>query len=332
MGTVTKTIGTTGRDYSTLQAWEDALPANLVTDGNYQVGQCFNDSEFSGTGVQLTISGQTTDATHTITLTTGTGQSFRDHASVQTNALRYNQSNGVGIRRTDNYNEAVSVATNYVTLSGLQISGDANTRAVSTTDNVTTNTIIEFCILESIRVGTDGNGATLKLNDSTSVIRNCLVTSRTDSSGSGINLNYGASAYNVTVAKPSDKTAAVQAFLRSYGTPLVKNCSGFGFTDFTNADAQFSGSSANNCTSDATAPGTSNQVSKTYANQFVTTTDSARDFRLKTGADCADNGVTDTTHGPIDIAKTSRPSGSAYDIGCWELVVAAGDVLLACNN
>src|SRR5262249_25313543 len=100
MGIVTKTIGTSGRDYSTVQAWEDALPANLVTDGNSQVGQCFNDSEFTVAGDILTISGETTDASHTITITTGSGQSFRDNAGVQTNALLYNVSNGVGLRAT----------------------------------------------------------------------------------------------------------------------------------------------------------------------------------------------------------------------------------------
>jgi hypothetical protein len=38
-GTITKTIGSAGgRDYTTVQAFIDALPANLVTDGNSYVG------------------------------------------------------------------------------------------------------------------------------------------------------------------------------------------------------------------------------------------------------------------------------------------------------
>ena len=98
----THSIGTTGRDYSTLQAWEDACPANLVTDGNIWRGECYNDSEFSSSGTLVTIAGITTDATHYVELTTATGHSFQDHADVRTNALKYNQSNGVGLKTTGN--------------------------------------------------------------------------------------------------------------------------------------------------------------------------------------------------------------------------------------
>jgi hypothetical protein len=78
MPTVVNTIGSgAGRDYSTLAAWAASLPANLVADGNSYQGDCYNDSEFTGSATLLTLSGHTTDASHTITLTTGPGQSFQ---------------------------------------------------------------------------------------------------------------------------------------------------------------------------------------------------------------------------------------------------------------
>ena len=64
--TVVKSIGTTGRDYSTLQAWEDACPANLVSDDKIWKGECYNDSEFTS---GLHVSGITTDSTRYVWLT-----------------------------------------------------------------------------------------------------------------------------------------------------------------------------------------------------------------------------------------------------------------------
>ncbi len=61
---VIKTIGQTSSpitpDYSTLQAWEDASPANLVTADQRWIGECLDQGTFTGA---LTISGTTVDAT-----------------------------------------------------------------------------------------------------------------------------------------------------------------------------------------------------------------------------------------------------------------------------
>ena len=78
---------------------------------------------------------------------------------------------------------------------------------------------------------------------------------------------------------------------------------------------------------DLASPPTGWTGGKTYTSQFVDTgtTVGNRDFRAKTGADILDAGTTDSTNVPNanDIAKTARPQGSAWDIGAWELVVAA---------
>jgi hypothetical protein len=79
-----------------------------------------------------------------------------------------------------------------------------------------------------------------------------------------------------------------------------------------------------NCISDIASPPTGVTGGKTYANQFQNTVDATRDFRLKAGADCINAGTTDTTDIPaaVDIVGTSRPQGSAWDVGCWELVLS----------
>jgi len=80
------------------------------------------------------------------------------------------------------------------------------------------------------------------------------------------------------------------------------------------------------CHGDDSTPATG-ITTATYANQFQNVNDATRDFRLVTGAAMKDTGTTDATNAANDIAGTARPSGSAYDVGCWEFV-AAGDTLM----
>lgn len=320
MGIVTKSIGTSGRDYSTLQAWEDALPANLVTDGNSQVGECYNDSEFTAAGRLLLISGETTDATHTITLRCGSGQSFRDNVNVQTNALRYNATNGVALRSTaSNAGYTVEIGAQFVTIDGLQIS---NPNAAVLFRNTGANWIFKNCIVEGNTTAASGYNAAVFEMDSNGVGTNSIIINRL-AGFDGILASVGAggmSLVNITCVKPSDLTANNVAFNLGYGGTL-KNCAGFGFNTF--SAGSLSGN--NNCSDKAISFGTGNQASKTYANQFQNTLDATRDFRLKIGSDCIDTGVTDTINIPSsdDIAKTIRPSGTAWDIGAWELVLKA---------
>ena len=56
MATVTKTIGTSSRDYSTIAAWEaDLSDGSIYSNGDDAVGEMYADSTF--TGAQTTIDG-----------------------------------------------------------------------------------------------------------------------------------------------------------------------------------------------------------------------------------------------------------------------------------
>lgn len=338
MGIVTKTIGTSARDYSTIQAWEDALPANLVTDGNSQVGQCFNDSEFINSTASTnicTISGETTDSTHTITLTTGAGQSFRDAAGVQSNALAYNQTNGVGIRMTGHSSDGILVSSNFVTISNLQFANSGTNYTDFLIKLAGTPGTASGCIFQQKQNGY-GIGP-VYLGDGTGKPSNSLLNSLVICIGLGAAITIANDGLmviaNCTIVKPSNDSGvgtgvALKTASGGHYAGLNKSVNNavFGFASFTDDVTNF-GSSGNGCTDLAatTVPGSSNQVSKTYANQFQNTTGASADFRAKAGADLLNNGATDTTDIPsaIDIVGTSRPQGSAWDIGAWELVTGA---------
>lgn len=335
MGIVTKTIGTSARDYSTIQAWEDALPANLVTDGNSQVGQLFNDSEFVNSTASTaicTISGETTDSTHTITLTTGAGQSFRDAAGVQSNALAYNQANGVGIKLTGHSSNGILVQANFVTISNLQISNSGTNYTDFLLRLFGSNGAAGNCVFQQKQ---NGYGLSpIVLGPTLSNPSNLLFNSVVICVGGGAGITIGNDGLmfvaNCTIVKPSNDAGfgtgvALKTNIGGHYGGLNKSVNNaiFGFASFTDDVTNF-GSSGNGCTdlASTTVPGSSNQVSKTYSSQFQNTTVASADFRAKPGADVLNNGATDTTDipGATDIVGTSRPQGAAWDIGAWELV------------
>lgn len=338
MAIVTNTIGTAGRDFSTIALWEASLPANAVTAGNSYVGQCFNDSEFSVAGTVVTFSGTTTDATHTITLTTGSGQSFRDAAGVQTNALNYNATNGVGLRCTAAGGATIDIQEDYVFLNELQAQYDGTfttTRgAIKTSANH--GPYISSCIFKNSDTNAETQVATISNNTSDCAqFLNCLfLQAATVYLKSVVLLGSGGIFANCTLIGAS--TGVVSGFQtggQSYNAAThIVNCAGFGSNAFidTTTVGQAGLNGSNNASDKAIGFGTSNQASVTFASQFQNTTFASGDYRAKTGGALIDTGATDTTDIPsaTDIVGTSRPQGSAWDIGAWELVVAT-DVLMA---
>ena len=319
--TVTKSIGSGGgRDYSTLQSWEDASPANLVTSDQIWRGECYNDSEFSASGPTLTVAGSTTDSTRYKELTAASGQSFVDNANVQTNALRYNQSNGVAIKCTNGYQWAVETTENNFKLSRVQISAADQQPAFRNGTTGLSGVDLNQCILEN--VGSTSNGVLMLRSGSA---RNLLIIAR-GFAGSGVSFDYvtsGTKLTNCTVVRPTNRTAAGTAFATSSSGVTIKNCAAFGFTTVMNS----SHVTATTCYTEQTPPTGFTQVSydTSTGSGFENTSDTTRDFRIKSTSALKDTGTTDSTNAPIDIAGTSRPSGSAYDVGCWEYVTSATD-------
>lgn len=313
----TKTIGT-GGDYSTVQAWEDAL---LAVTTEAEVGQCKNE-EFVVAGRVVDFSAHDTTLGG-ITLETVAGASFQDNASVRTNALRYNTANGAGLRSTSNETVLVSGAIGNLTVRKLQIKNDAagsggygaecfKIAAVSGGGYTLKDLILE-------KPTSNSQVATIQSTGVATLV-NILIIQQA-SGRDGISMTGTSHVLiGVQCVKPTNVTAGGTAFVRSYpGSPTLKDCTSFGFTAATSGSF---GTSSNNATDlSSFGVGTSNQVSVPYSatTPFVngTAASSAHDFRLAgNGNALIDNGVLDATNAPNDISGTAR--SSPPEIGVWE--------------
>lgn len=319
------------RQYTIPQVWEDASPANLVTDGNIWQGQMYNDSEFtSAAGTDyLTMSGTTTDATHYKELTTAAGQSFQDHASVRTNGLRYNVSNGVGINLSAAYPGVIVKGTeDYGRVSKIQFTYSANGLGgtiLSAPSNV--GWVWKDLLVQGGTSAGGADGFLLETNDA--LILNCLIIKKNASTTNHAVVLWGTTSgatkvIGCTIVRCSEFTAGGTGILAVYnGVHVVQSTAVFGFTSPVNNTANFDGTASKfNATDKATSglPGTNNNYSVTYSSvtPFVGADSSGTlDFKAVAATTLAGAGFLDATNAPNDISAYVRPSGPT--IGTWQL-------------
>lgn len=298
------------------------LSSSTPTDvGVIWQGQCQN-QEFSGTGTQLTVAGGTTSTTCYKELTTVSGASFRDNANKLTNALKYNASNGAAIRGTSNTAVTLSHAEDNFRLTGMQITATGSDSRAMTPSGSTITGIYDSNIFE----GTYTTNGTTRgvISTGAMTFKNCLIIQKASAAdhiiGSATSSPFF---YNCTIVAPDDlATAPVSVFLSgASGTVTVQNCG-----LFAGADKPTTAGSATytftTCYGDDSTPATG-ITTATFSSEFQNVNTATADFRLKAGAAELDTGTTDATNAPTDIVGTTRPQGAAYDVGCWELVVAA---------
>ena len=310
----TNTIGTASRDYSTLQSWEDAVPATPT--GGY-IGECYNDSEFTAA---VEIGGHTTSAANFIRLTAAAGQSFQDHASVRTNPLTYDQSKGVGVHANPFSVAIIFVTDDYVETLRLQIKRSVGSydKGAFTIGTGNSNSFIKDCIaLKS----NSNNAINIRQADGKAI--NCIAIDTGGGASTGFFSLYGGLSLNCTSVRSSALGAGGLGFGTYGANNLAKNCASFGWTTDYAATGWDTTNSAYNASDGTGTPGGNSQDSLTYANQFESTT---ADFRLKSGSGLINTGNTDATNAPNDISGTARGTTTDGDIGAWEFV-GAGDTV-----
>lgn len=313
--TTVHTIGAAG-DYTTLQAWEDAAPANLVTSDVVWRGEMLESFSYGSSGVLLTISGSTSDATRYKVLAPQAGLSFKDHASKLTNPQRADASVGLAITGSGHsYGNPIIACTElYARIENLQIidTAGSNGGAISGLGCVD-------CIVEGNSVGSN-----MALIRSAQSMTNTLVILRSSTSSSGgiLNVTGQSPAFvNCSIVVPSDLTAAQYCVVCSYSVASsFKNCAVFGAASF---GTGLGSTTVTNCYTDASSPPsgcTQIAYDTSTGSGFEATLNATRDFRIKSTSTLKDNG-TATGAPAADIVGTTR---ATVDVGVWEYAASGG--------
>jgi hypothetical protein len=314
----TYTVGS-GYSYSTIQAAEDAMAATRTED---EIAEIYNTAEYSAADTILTVSGHT--GNFYCIFRAASGQGFSDNGSVRTNALRYNQSNGVALSHTGGFSGAVVVANNYTRIENLQIKTTGNygsaLGANSYTDIIFKNIFAQGNNREAIfgfANGTSSGQVWINCigyfpNNNTS--RSCMVGS------------YGVTQIGCSAIRASNQTAAGTGFESAYGVSFLRSCCSFGFTTAASSGGWATGSCANNATDQSSGlPGSGQVYSVTYnATTPFTQADASGsiDFRSIASTSLAAAGYYDGTNAPLDISGYTRANPPT--IGHWEITASGG--------
>jgi hypothetical protein len=325
--TVTSSIGTSSRDYSTVTAWEAACPANLVTADQIWRGECYNDSEFDE---QALLSGITTDSTRYLELTAAAGQSFQDHADVRTNPLRYDQAKGVALKSgVSDFTGPLRNECNFTRLSRFQVlartgGGGGGTNYALQSAGVNRRIFIDDCIFQSHAA------QVVSLRDY--VIRNCAVISERAGSGAIHTNDFTAlsDAHHCAFVNVNASAGGTAALNSGGGSapPNFYNCAVFNFSTLFNVenrfnDFQYCATDRPSTDADGILGATTGSIfGLALAGQFEEETGASTcDLRLATGSDLEDAGNSGISGTPTtDISGVTRDASP--DIGAWEFAAA----------
>jgi hypothetical protein len=326
MATITKSIGATGRDYSTVTLWEADLDNGAVyAASDTAVGEMYNDSTFVESP---TINGGGTIVLAGIVLQPATGQGHTGTANGA--VIQGTLTCGGGTGRSHNLIGLRLTAGRYANIG---ITSVVTMRRCIGHNTNNTSTGIVSSMFTGNNGGATGSGAGPRF-------LNCIGWKFAQTGGGSRSAymfglaegtRYG-QAWNCTAwGLTGNGTGVVANFLGNSANSMAKNCIGMGaastgggaVTDFLTPLTQ-----EYNMSEDATAAGTGSLTSKVVANQFVSTAGGSEDLHLKAGADAINAGndyATTPTNVQFDIDNYDRDTtGVTWDIGADEYVSAGG--------
>jgi hypothetical protein len=280
-------------------------------------GHCQN-QELSDAGVIVAFLGSTNSTTAYKHLTAAPGASFRDHANVLTNPLRYNASAGAALLSTGNGTSVITVSEANVRISNLQVKASGVGSRAFGSGGGTTGVFIDNCILEGTYTAASSVNGTLSIG-SNNTFRNCVVIQR----GSGAShiiqtQTQSPFFYNCTIAAPLDLGIPPVSLFSSgaSGTVTVQNCGLFLGDSTRSLSAGSATMNYTTCVSDI--KGSTGVTQATYGGEFADIRKDSTDLRLQSSSLQINTGTTDAVNASTDIKGTARPQSSAYDVGAWE--------------
>lgn len=346
MATVTKTIGTSSRDYSTITAWEADLDSSSMMGGVYgsgdaAIGECYGDSDFDE---KVTIDGGVSIGLASVKLTVPEAQ-------------RHDGTEGSGVVIQYSGTSTPSFVLKRSTLTvewiefDLSSAGSGVLSCVNFGSNAHTNVFFKNNIIHDlVNQSGDVNGIYIYGTGNSSNTRHCLnniIYNIKDSNDSAFGIrfatsNYAANIYNNTVYFVETGGGSEDAYCISIEDTeaVVKNniaARPVGGDNLCFGGSGFSGATTDyNLSTDSTATGTNSVTGEAYDDLFLSTGVGTEDLRLKAGADAIGAGVdlgTSPTGVNIDIEGRDRDAqGDTWDIGADQTAAASTALPKAMNT
>jgi len=295
-----------GEAYSTIAAWEAAIPGDLVSLDERWVGRLKSASHVGG----VTVAARTTDTNRNIVLECEPGASWRDDPD---RPLRYNTS-CARIETASGFVSALLVACNHTVLRGLQV------KTTQPTSNPVTvsvaSCLVDSCVLSG--TGTSLARSTLVFSANGGLGRNCLLVQESDATArifaGGTSDGSGNVLENCTLIGRDPDNIAIR---RNFSSIVLRNCAVFGcgsLTEGTGGAIAFT-----TCATDLAGAPTGFVGSLVYGDQFADIDNSGQGWKLKAGG--ALPGAASDLSGSFatDAYGTLR---DAWDIGAHELQAA----------
>jgi hypothetical protein len=317
-GTVTKSIKSSGGDYSSLSSWEAALPATLTDNQVAEYQEAFADT------TACTINGVTVGS-YTILVTVATGYRNSEDSGWDTDA-RTALGAGARIELTSSAHCLSSQLTNttieHLHLYNKQSSGSG---IVLRNDKGTTQTWrYLFCVYDDTRsTMVYSKNSSSDITFAHSLVWKLSTGATLDSNGvfaNGGTLNC----YHLTVVVAHNSTR--YCFRRgSGGTLNLYNCMSYNPTSAGSEQQAGSGGDYNGST-DSSAIGTNKWTNIVEGNFFVSTTASSEDWRIDSSNDGSYEGADKTADvGSVDYFGNTV---SDHDIGFAQITTSGATISL----
>lgn len=307
MPTIVKSIGTNGRDYSTLALWEaDIDNAAVYAAGDTAKGEGYNDSVFTGVCV---IDGGSTIGLAAIKITVASGQR---HTGVAGTGCRFSSTTNSNVFRCDNNTVPIEVSWWECNTGGGTGGGTIVDGSGATAPSMT----LHHLILHNAATTTATRCIQISGNSNACIVHNCILY-RISSTSTGNNvirvldstsqLNaqiYSNTLYNATKDNGTGDCRGI--ITGNNANVLVKNniaieCNK-GTTTGAKTDYSFGANPVRShlISSDTSADGTGSITSVTAASLFVSTVSGSEDLHILVGSPAWKVG-TDLGTSPTDI-------------------------------
>lgn len=344
MADVVKSIGTAGRDYSTVTLWEADLDnASIYASGDVAIGEMYNDSNFDES---VTINGGGTVGL--------SGRILRPAAG-----HRHNGTPGTGVRfvMTNNAGRVIAIGINATVIDGIEVDYNGGFQAVANAIVIGTGASatapmsrFQRCFAHNI-VGTQATSSgrrVFAIDNGFGIIQNCaawnvqLTNTNTGVFGAFHTANSSGNQriYNCTAVNVRRHSGSgVGRGLSQTTNNIMSNCVGASITGTTSGTKRafqasttttISYSLSDDDSADDAVTNTGAIINANFADLFVSNVSGAEDLNLKAGSPAIgmafDRGNTDDIH--LSLNGVDRDAdGGTWDMGAYEYVASASITL-----